>query len=162
MLNRARRHSWFSYVAALATMLIVVAALRLLPSINPGTTAPLLLLAVLIIARTWGIGPALVASATASLAFSYYFLPPVGFGIENPNDWVTFVTFTATAVVVGELSARAERRHLEAQEGRREIERLYQELQAAFDRASEAEAARRNEELKAALLDALKIGRAHV
>ena len=36
-----------------------------------------------------------------------------------------------------------------------EIERLYQELQAAFDRASEAEAARRNEQLKAALLDAL-------
>ena len=32
---------------------------------------------------------------------------------------------------------------------------MYQELQAAFDRASEAEAARRNEQLKAALLDAL-------
>ena len=88
-------------------------------------------------------------------SYSYYFLPPAGFGIENPNDWVAFVTFTGTAIIVGELSARAERRHIEAQEGRREIERLYQELQAAFERASEAEAARRNEQLKAALLDAL-------
>jgi two-component system sensor histidine kinase KdpD len=79
----------------------------------------------------------------------------MGFGIENPNDWVAFITFTAAAVIVGELAARAEKRHLEAQEGRREIERLYQELQAAFDRASEAEAARRNEQVKAALLDAL-------
>ncbi len=149
------RRTWFSYVAAAATISTVVAALRLLPSISAATTAPLLLLTVLVIARTWGTGPALVASASAALAFSYYFLPPVGFGIDNPNDWVTFVTFTATAIVVGELAARAERRHLEAQEGRREIERLYQELQAAFDRASEAEAARRNEELKAALLDAL-------
>src|SRR5204862_1213149 len=85
----------------------------------------------------------------------YYFVPPVGFGLEDPNDWVTFITFTVTAVVVGELAAHAERRHLEAMEGRQEIERLYQQLGAAFERASEAEAARRNEQLKAALLDAL-------
>jgi two-component system, OmpR family, sensor histidine kinase KdpD len=39
---------------------------------------------------------------------------------------------------------------------RQEIARLYQELQGAFERASEAEAARRNEQLKAALLDALR------
>ncbi len=53
------------------------------------------------------------------------------------------------------MASRAERRTAEAEQGRREIERLYQELQAAFDRASEAEAARRNEQLKAALLGAL-------
>jgi two-component system sensor histidine kinase KdpD len=75
--------------------------------------------------------------------------------MENPNDWVAFVSFTGTAIIVGELSASAERRRLEAQEGRREIERLYQQLQVAFDRASDAEAARRNEQVKAALLDAL-------
>ena len=57
--------------------------------------------------------------------------------------------------MAGELASRAERRAGEAQAGRQEIERLYQELQVAFDRASEAEAARRNEQLKAALLDAL-------
>src|SRR5204863_1699115 len=59
------------------------------------------------------------------------------------------------AVVAGELASRAERRTAEAQQGRLEIERLYRHLQMAFDRASEAEAARRNEQLKAALLDAL-------
>jgi two-component system sensor histidine kinase KdpD len=56
---------------------------------------------------------------------------------------------------VGELASRAERRAREAQAGRQEIARLYQELEAAFDRASEAEALRRNEQTKAALLDAL-------
>ena len=109
----------------------------------------------LLIARAWGTGPALAASACAALAFSYYFLPPAGIAIEDLNDWVAFVTFTVTAIVVGELAARAERRQLEAEEGRREIEQLYQQLGAAFERASEAEAARRNEQLKAALLDAL-------
>jgi two-component system sensor histidine kinase KdpD len=60
-----------------------------------------------------------------------------------------------TAVVAGELASRAERRAAEAQQGREQIEQLYRQLQVAFDRASEAEAARRNEQLKAALLDAL-------
>ena len=59
------------------------------------------------------------------------------------------------AVVVGELASRAERRAREAQAGRQEVARLYQELQGAFDRASEVEAARRSEQVKAALLDAL-------
>src|SRR5262249_54484630 len=145
------RWSTLQYLAASLAVVTIVATLRVVPAINAGAVAPVLLLAVLIIARAWGTGPAVLASASAALAYSYYFLPPVGFGIENPNDWVAFVTFTGTAVIVGELSARAERRSIEAQEGRREIERLYQELQAAFDRASEAEAARRNEQVKAAL-----------
>ena len=59
------------------------------------------------------------------------------------------------AVVVGELASRAERRAREAQAGRQEVARLYQELQGAFDRASEVEAERRSEQVKAALLDAL-------
>jgi K+-sensing histidine kinase KdpD len=149
------RRSWFPYVAATAIVTLSMAVLRLLPAINAGVVAPILLLFVLIIARAWGTGPALLASVSAALSYSYYFLPPEGFGFQDLNDWLEFVTFTGTAIIVGELAARAEKRHLEAQEGRREIERLYQELQAAFDRASEAEAARRNEQLKAALLDAL-------
>ena len=149
------RRTWFPYAAAVAIIVLSVEGLRHVPIINAVAVAPVLLLFVLVIARAWGTGPALFASATASLSYSYYFLPPAGFGIENANDWAAFVSFTGTAIIVGELSARAERRHVEAQEGRLEIERLYQELQVAFDRASEAEAARRNEQLRAALLDAL-------
>src|SRR5215475_8088793 len=130
-------------------------ALWRVPAISPGAAAPVLLLIVLLTARAWGTGPALAASAAAALAFTYYFLPPAGIALENVNDWVAFITFTATAIVVGELAARAERRQLEAEEGRKEIEQLYQQLGAAFERASDAEAARRNEQLKAALLDAL-------
>jgi signal transduction histidine kinase len=71
-----------------------------------------------------------------------------------PNDWAAFITFTATAIIVGELvGARGATSSRSA--GGRGDRALYQELQAAFERASEAEAARRNEQLKAALLDAL-------
>jgi K+-sensing histidine kinase KdpD len=120
-----------------------------------GVAAPLLLLDVVVIARLWGTAPALVSAASGAAAYSYFFLPPEGFGIEDPEDWIAFVVFTVTAVIAGELASRAERRAAEARAGQQEIQRLYQELQVAFERASEAEAARRNEQLKAALLDAL-------
>ncbi|OFV94322.1 MAG: hypothetical protein A3G76_06500 [Acidobacteria bacterium RIFCSPLOWO2_12_FULL_65_11] len=146
---------WRRYLAAGATVSAVVAALRLTSVDAAEVAAPLLLLDVVVVARFWGTSSALFAAASASAALSYYFLPPSGFAIGDPDDWIAFVTFLVTAVFAGELASRAERRRAEALAGRQEIERLYQELQAAFDRASEAEAARRNEQLKAALLDAL-------
>src|SRR6266536_5158507 len=146
---------WRGYLAAGATVAFLVTVLRLTRVETADIAAPLLLLNVVIVARFWGTGSALVAAALAALSLSYYFLPPPGFGISDPDDWVAFVTFVVTAVVAGELASRAERRAEEAQQGRLEIERLYQQLHIAFDRASEAEAARRNEQLKSALLDAL-------
>jgi two-component system sensor histidine kinase KdpD len=146
---------WLKYGAAAVSVGVIVVMIRLASFSSAGIAAPLMLLDVVIIARLWGTGPALVVASTGAAAYSYYFLPPEGFGIEDPEDWIAFVVFTVTAVIAGELASRAERRTAEAQAGRKEIERLYQELQNAFDRASEAEAARRNEQLKAALLDAL-------
>lgn len=144
------------YAGAVLAVTVVVAALRAASVASVGIAAPLLLLDVLVVARLWGTGPALVAACYAAGCLSYYFLPPEGFWIEDPRDWVAFVAFLVTAIIAGELASRAERRAAEAQQGRQEIERLYQELHAAFDRASEAEAARRNEQLKVALLDALR------
>jgi K+-sensing histidine kinase KdpD len=155
VLNRTRGASVRAYFLAILLIAPCVVLLWSVPQINAVAAAPVLVLAVLLIARALGTRPALVASTCASLGFSYFFLAHVGFGIEDPNDWVAFLTFTVTAIVVGELAAGAERRGIEAEEGRREIEQLYQQLGAAFERASEAEAARRNEQLKAALLDAL-------
>jgi two-component system sensor histidine kinase KdpD len=146
---------WLKYVAAAVTVAPIVMVLRLASVSYTGVAAPLLLLDVVVVARFWGTGPALAAAASGAGAYSYFFLPPAGFGIESPQDWIEFFTFIVTAVIAGELASRAERRAAEAQAGRREIGRLYEELQGAFERASEAEAARRNEQLKAALLDAL-------
>jgi two-component system sensor histidine kinase KdpD len=145
----------FAYLLSIGIIAVCAEGLFAIPAITAGAAAPILLLAVLLIARQFGTGPALVASVGAALAFSFYFLPPVGLFIEDLNDWVAFGTFTATALVVGELAARAERRQQLLEEGKREIEQLYQQLGAAFERASEAEAARRSEQLKSALLDAL-------
>ena len=146
---------WLRYLAAAVSVAVIVGVLQIGSVSHGGVAAPLLLLDVVVVARFFGTGPALVAAAAGSAAYSYYFLPPAGFGIEDPENWLAFITFTGTAVIAGELASRAERRAAEAHAGRQEIGRLYQELQGAFERASEAEAARRNEQLKAALLDAL-------
>jgi K+-sensing histidine kinase KdpD len=145
----------WKWLVAVVTVSLVVTTLKLASVDHAAVAAPLLLLNVVVVARLFGFGPALVAAGIGAGAYSYFFIPPEGFGLESPDDWIAFVTFTVTAVIAGELASRAERRAAEAQAGRVEIERLYQELRNAFERASEAEAARRNEALKAALLDAL-------
>jgi K+-sensing histidine kinase KdpD len=124
--------------------------------INSTTVALSLLLIVLFVATGWGSWPAYVASVLGMLSFNFFFLPPVyTFTIADPQNWVALAAFLVTAVTAGKLSALAKHRTEEAEAGRREIERLYYELQAAFERASQAEALRQSEQLKSALLDAV-------
>ena len=124
--------------------------------VNPTTVALTFLLIVLFLATAWGPRPAVLASIVAASSFNYFFLPPVGtFTISDPHNWVAIIAFLLTAVTVGQLSARAKQRTEEAEVGKREIERLYEELRDAFELASHAEALRQSEKLKSALLDAV-------
>ena len=142
---------------AAAVVAALTAALKLLGgNVNSTTVALALLLAVLFIAARMEQGPALVASVLAAFCFNFFFLPPFGtLHISEAENWVALAAFLLTAVVAGQLSTRARRRAEEAEAGRLEIERLYEELRAAFERASHAEALRQSEKLKSALLDAV-------
>ena len=68
--------------------------------------------------------------------------------IADPQNWIALFAFFAVAITAGQLSAKAKRRAEEA-------ERLYRELQEAFEKASQAEALKQSEKLKSALLDAV-------
>jgi two-component system sensor histidine kinase KdpD len=145
------------YLIAAATVAALTAALKLLGGrVNATTVALALLLVVLFIAARMESGPALVASVLAVFSFNFFFLPPFGtLHISEPENWVALAAFLLTAVIAGQLSTRARRRAEEAEAGRLEIERLYEELRNAFERASQAEALRQSERLKSALLDAV-------
>jgi two-component system sensor histidine kinase KdpD len=147
----------FEYGVTLVAVLGVTAVLvPLRPNLNPTTVALALLLPVLFTAIAFGSGPALAGAVAGTLCLNYFFLPPIGtFTIQDPENWVALAVFGVTAITVGQLSARVRRRAEEAEASQREVARLYQELQDAFDRASEAEALRRSERLKSALLDAV-------
>jgi len=151
------RKKLLGYVVAVVVITSATAVLKVFGGhVNPTTVALTLLLIVLFVATAWGSKPAVLASLLGVAYFNFFFLPPYGtFIIAEPENWIAFIAFMITAITAGQLSARARRRAEEAERGQREIERLYQELQAVFERASHAEALRRSEKLKSALLDAV-------
>jgi K+-sensing histidine kinase KdpD len=147
----------YGYLVAVIGVTVVTAALKLFGEhINSTTVALGLLLVVLLVATLWGSRPAVLASLLGVVCFNLFYLPPVGrLIIDDPDNWIALFAFLITAVTAGQLSAHAKRRAEEADEGRREIERLYTELQEAFERASQAKALEQSERLKSALLDAV-------
>ena len=136
---------------------MATATLRALGShVNPTTVALAFLLIILFVATAWGLKPAVLASLLGAACFNFFFLPPFGtFNIAAPDNWIALAAFLITAITAGQLSAHAKRRAEEAEGGKREIERLYEELREAFKLASHAEALRQSEKLKSALLDAV-------
>jgi two-component system sensor histidine kinase KdpD len=146
-----------NYGISLIAIGAVTAALAPFASeLNSATVSLALLLVVLIIAAVFGSRPAFLASVAAVLCFNFFFLPPFyTFTIADPQNWVAFSAFLATALIAGQLSGYARRRADEAERQKQEIERLYTELQAAFEKAAETEALKRSEKLKSALLDAV-------
>ncbi|HEY2964573.1 MAG TPA: DUF4118 domain-containing protein [Pyrinomonadaceae bacterium] len=143
-------------VSLLGTGAVTVLLVPFRAHINSTTTALAYLLAVLFVALFWGSGPALLASVVGVLCFNFFFLPPLyTLDIAHSENWIALFAFFTTALAVGQLSARAKRRAEEAERSEHEIERLYKELQTAFERASQAEALKQSERLKSALLDAV-------
>lgn len=147
----------YGYIAGLLAVACATAVLNLLGNhINSTTVAVVFLMIVLFTASRWGSRPAVITALFGMLCLNLFYLPPVGiFAIDATDNWVALTAFLLTAITAGQLSARAKRRSEEAEAGCQEIERLYKELQSAFELASHAEALRRSERLKSALLDAV-------
>lgn len=145
------------YLVAVLGTAAATGALKLFGGhVNSTTVALGLLLVVLFVAAGWGSRPAVLSSLLGVVCFNFFYLPPVGrLTIDDPDNWVALFAFLVTAVTAGQLWARSKRRAEEADAGRREIERLYRELQDAFERASQAKALEQSERLKSALLDAV-------
>ena len=144
------------FVSLLATAAVTALLIPFREHINSTTVALAYLLDVLFVALFWGSGPALLASVLGVLCFNFFFLPPLyTLSIAHSENWIALFAFFTTALAVGQLSAREKRRAEDAKRGEREVERLYKELRAAFERASQAEALKQSERLKSALLDAV-------
>jgi two-component system, OmpR family, sensor histidine kinase KdpD len=95
-------------------------------SVNTTTVGFTFLVAILGASTVWGLGVSSMMSVAATLAFDYFFLPPVGsLDIADPQDWVALFSFLVTAVLGSSLSARAHSRAAEANRRRQEVERLY-------------------------------------
>ena len=133
----------------LAVLAVAFATIGLLPlraRINTATVALVQLLVVVLVATSLRRRAAITASILAALSFNFFFLPPYyTLSIYEVQDWIAMLVFLVVAVMVGHLSAMSNRRRAEA-------ECLYQELEDAFEKASQAEALKRSEKLKSNLL----------
>ncbi|MEO8574479.1 MAG: DUF4118 domain-containing protein, partial [Pyrinomonadaceae bacterium] len=126
------------------------------PYVNSTEVALALVLLVLLSSTLFGSRAGLTAALAGILSFNFFFLPPFyTLNISGPDNWVAFGSFLITALVAGQLSGYARRRAEESEQRQNEIERLYDELKAAFKTATEAEALKQSEKLKSALLDAV-------
>jgi two-component system, OmpR family, sensor histidine kinase KdpD len=113
-------------VAAVAAVAAITAGYVAIGAVNPTTIALTYLVVILLIATQWGIAEATTASILATVCFNVFFLPPVGnLTIADPQNWVSFIAFMATAVIASQLSGRARQRTLLAVARQRDLERLY-------------------------------------
>jgi two-component system sensor histidine kinase KdpD len=136
-------------IAIVGLAILTTGMLALTDHINPITVALIFLLFVLFNATVFGSKPAILSAVLVMLCFNYFFLFPIGtFTISETENWIALFTFFIVAITAGQLSVKAKNRAEEA-------ERLYHELQNAFEKASQAEALRQSEKLKSALLDAV-------
>jgi two-component system sensor histidine kinase KdpD len=145
-------------LSSLAAVAVVSVAVFVLDSHAPVVSLGVLyLFAVLPVAAIWGLTYAIPVSVLSMLAFNWLFLPPTHtFRLADSENWVALAVYLVTAISVSGLSARARRRAEEAELGRRDAERAVAEARESEERrlraAVEAEALRRSDAVKTAVL----------
>src|SRR5207253_4276085 len=76
-----------------------------------------------------GAGPGLLATTLSSLAFYYYFLPPMYSFAAKPEEIPRFLAFTVSALFVGSLSAAQRSATESLRRARDDLKGTVQELQ---------------------------------
>jgi two-component system, OmpR family, sensor histidine kinase KdpD len=141
-------------IAAVALVTGAVYALRpVAPVLSLGA---LYVFAVLPVAVLWGLAYAIGVAVASQLVFNFLFLPPVHtLALRDSESWVALAVYFVIAVVVSELAARSRRRAEEAEFHARAATALLQERERLASEALEAEALRRADVMKTALLRAV-------
>ncbi|MGB6973922.1 MAG: ATP-binding protein [Terracidiphilus sp.] len=95
--------------------------------VNATTVALSLLIGILFISAIWGIRQAIYMAVLSTLAFNYFFLPPLlTFTIYDEHNWIALFAFLTTGIVASQLAERARRETLASNRRRREAEQLYE------------------------------------
>jgi two-component system sensor histidine kinase KdpD len=124
--NSQRVIEVFRWSTAAVVLTGIVSVYHLWLHVNPTTVALTLLLLVLFLAARWGLRYAVATSMAATLAYNFYFLPPIGtLTINDPQNWLAIFAFLTVAVVGSRLSERAREEAEDARRRQRELEVLY-------------------------------------
>ncbi len=153
--------AWLGVVAALAAVAAGTLLVYPLKSVAPVVSLGVVYLpAILLISTVWGLRLGLLASIVSAAAFNFFQIPPLHrFTIAEEENWVALAAFAIAAIISSTVAGLARARAVEAERRREEADQALAELEALTrerDRmqagAVEAEALRRSDELKTALL----------
>jgi K+-sensing histidine kinase KdpD len=143
--------------AVVAGTLIVYPLKSVAPVVSLGVVY---LPAILLISIVWGLRLGLLASLASAVAFNYFQLPPLHrLTIADEENWIALITFVIVAAISSTVAGLARAQALEAERRREQADRALAELAALAEERDrmqaemvEAEALRRSDELKTALL----------
>ncbi len=118
--------SYLRWLAAAWGLAGIVALYRLVLHANETTAALTMLLLILFIAGNWGLRYAIVTSVAATLAWNFFFIPPIDtFTISDPKNLLALLVFLITSVYASRLSDRIRNESQEARSREAELEVLY-------------------------------------
>ncbi|MFC3580083.1 sensor histidine kinase [Sphingomonas hylomeconis] len=95
--------------AITAGLIVVITALAsaLFHVLNLGNVALLYLLPVMVAASLFGLRTGLFAGIVSSLAYNFFFLPPVGtFSVNNPENLISIFVLLGVAIATSQLTSR--------------------------------------------------------
>lgn len=153
--------TWLGLLTTLAAVAVGTLIVYPLKSVSPVVSLGVVYLpAILLISIVWGLRLGLLASLLSAAAFNFFHIPPLHrLTIASDENWVALAAFAIVAVVSSAVAGLARAQTVEAERRREEADRALAELAALSrerDRMQaevvEAEALRRSDELKTALL----------
>jgi two-component system sensor histidine kinase KdpD len=152
---------WLGLLASLAVVAAATLLIYPLQTIAPAVSLGVVYIpGVLLISTIWGLRLGLLTALLSAAAFNWFHLPPLGaLDVGADHDLVALVVFAIVALASGTLAelararaAESERRREEADRALAELKELERERDRMRAEAIEAEALRRSDELKTALL----------
>jgi two-component system sensor histidine kinase KdpD len=153
--------AWQGLLATLAAVVAGTLIVYPLKSIAPVVSLGVVYLpAILLISIVWGLRLGLLASLASAVAFNYFQLPPLHrLAIADEENWIALIAFVIVAAISSTVAGLARAQALEAERRRQQADRALAELAALAEERDrmqaemvEAEALRRSDELKTALL----------
>jgi K+-sensing histidine kinase KdpD len=152
---------WLGLLATLAAVTVGTLVVYLLKPAAPVVSLGVVFLpAILLISIVWGLRLGLLAAVASAVAFNFFHIPPLHrFTIGSEQNWVALAAFSIVAALSSAVAGLARAQAVEAERRREQADRALAELAALSaerDRMQaemvEAEALRRSDELKTALL----------
>ncbi|HWI96383.1 MAG TPA: DUF4118 domain-containing protein [Solirubrobacterales bacterium] len=153
--------AWLGLLATLAAVVAGTLLVYPLKSVAPVVSLGVVYLpAILLISIVWGLRLGLLASVVSAVAFNYFQLPPLHrLTIADEENWIALLAFVIVAAVSSTVAGLARAQALEAERRREQADRALAKLAALAEERDrmqaemvEAEALRRSDELKTALL----------